>query len=145
MGLLNPLIDAVLAITGTALVAILTVFFMVIGKLSNALDTSIFAPIRNTIRRIHIPVGIKIIFFLLLGSLIVTADHFYGKRFSQSDETIQFYQIVILDRSFWISQIALLFGGFFICLAMLYILGLILKVVNNLLDRRIRLTIVFSR
>jgi len=140
MDLLTQFIDAVLAIVKTALVAILTVFFMGISKLSDAIDQYIQAPIRRFIQKI--PISVKILFYLLLGLGIFAGDHLYGKQLFELDETIQFYRLSIEGQSYWVSVYALVLSGFFVGLAVLYSIGEILKALNYILDQPVRISVI---
>ncbi len=140
LGLLNPLIDAAAAIVKTALVAILTVFFMGISKLSDAIDMYIQEPIRRFIQKI--PISVKILFYLLLGLGIFAGDQLYGKQLFEFDETIQFYRLSIEGQSYWVSVYALVLSGFFVGLAVLYSIGEILKALNYILDQPVRISVI---
>ncbi len=143
LGLLTPLIDAVIAIVATAFVAILTVFFGYIGRLSDAIHNIIVNPVRSIIQKI--PISFKIVCYLLLGLGIFAGDQRFGKQLFEFDETIQFYRLSIEGQSYWVSLYALVLSGFFIGMAALYSIGVIWKALKFILDQPIRIFIVVHK
>lgn len=144
-GLLNPYIEVVLEILKYILDIILTPFFGFINWAGKKLDIHIRNPIQKAINKIHIPILMKALIYAILGSTVFALDHAYGIRIFQSDESFAMYPIEINGVKFWVSQIALWLGGFFIGLALLYTLSEAMKVLNRLLDRRIQLNILIYR
>ena len=144
-GLLNPFIHAVLAILKTALVAILTLFFNVINSLSNVIYAKITKPVRKVTRRIHLPDLAKASIYLLIGAVVFYVDQLYGKRLFEVNETIPFYPIGIMDKSYWVSGYAFWTGGFSLFLASWNILKVILGSLNLLLDHPMRISIVVQK
>jgi hypothetical protein len=144
-GLLNPFIHIVLSIIACALEIVLTFFFGWIGKLSNVIEAKITKSIRRAIDRIHIPRLIKALMYFLVGTTVFILDYLYGKILFNYDETIPFYHYYFFGKSYWMSSYAIIIGGFFILVSAMYVLGVILRGLNKLLDRPIRVSIVVQK
>lgn len=144
LGLLNPFINACLAIIKCALEVILTFFFSGISALSNKIERRITFPIRRIKQRIHIHPIIKAGFYLTIGFSIFVLDHFYATKIYAEDET-KFYNFILQGKTYWITEEALSIGGFFIFIGTLYLAGVVLKALNQLLDRPIRISIVLQK
>ena len=82
LGLLDPYINAMLAIIKCALVAALTLFI---------------GPLRKILKRIHIPTIGKAAIFLLLGASIFVWDHFYATKIYAEDQAV-FYDFIIFGK-----------------------------------------------
>jgi hypothetical protein len=141
-GLLNPYINVTFAIIRCAIESTLTLFFKPISVVSNSIEQKITKPIRRITNSIHIPKPLKALFYLCCGVGIFYADQKYGKTMFNLDETIRFYQVAIMNKSYWVSEYAIWVGGFCIGLASLYILVEIFRGLNKLLDHPIGITVV---
>lgn len=144
LGLLNPFINASLAIIKCALEVILTFFFSCISALSNEIERRITLPIRRIKQRIHIHPLIKAGFYLTIGFSVFVLDHFYATKIYAEDET-KFYDFVIGGNKYWVTEEALSIGGFFIFIGSLYLVGVVLRALNQLLDHPIRISIVLQK
>lgn len=144
LGLLNPFIDSAAAIVKCAFSTVFFFFFDPIMKLINKLNRKILKPIHHTIQQIHIPKVMKAVFYLSFGIGIVILDQLYATKIFAEDETT-FYDIVFQGKKYWITQVALLWGGIFFGLGALYAIDLILSGIYKLFDRRIRVSIVVHK
>lgn len=136
LGLLTPFIEAAVAIVCTA-ISVLFDFFIqpliIVGQ-------NLIRPIR----RILAPVWVKIPVYLILGVGIFVLDHFYNTKIFAEDE-LTFHRIVLMDRVFWVTEIAAWTGGSFIVLFTLYFVDEILKFINWLINRPIHISIVIQK
>lgn len=142
-GLLNPFIDAVGAITRCAIESTLTVFFWPINAINKTIDKRIRLPIQKFHKRI--PPWIVTCWYLLLGISIFGLDQIWGTRIFNVDETTPFYPIDIMKKQYWISFYAITFGGWFMLLVVLRVLGSILSWTVRLLDKNFKLNILIYR
>lgn len=148
--LLNPFIDAAIAIVKCALVVILTFFFKCVGIVYAMLAKTIGDPIRKVTQRIHIrihihiPLAMKIFVYFMVGVGFFVLDHFYGTKIYEADETT-FYHVVFQGTTYWITQQGLVIGGFFVVLATLITIGEIWSAIDNLLSRPIRISVVIQK
>jgi len=143
--LLNPFINAVLAILACTFDVLLTFFFGPIGWAGNKIDKHISGPIRKATIKIHVPTLVKALIYAVLGVAVFALDHVYGVRIFQSDESFAMYPIEINGVKFWVSEVALWIGGFFIGLSILYTVNEILRGLNRLLDRTVQISFLFYR
>jgi len=135
-GLLNPFIEAAVAIVMTAVVTIAGFFLDPVIAITRA--------ILRPIRRILTPVWVKIPVYLILGAGIFVLDHYYNTKVFAEDETT-FYRLVIADRVFWVTSIAFWSGSFLLLLSAWYILKVILRGLNRLLDRPIHISVIVQK
>ncbi len=144
LGILNPFIDAALAIIGCALEIILTFFFGYISKASNVIEKKITNPVRSVTKRIHIPSLVVATIYFLIGAAVFVLDHFYATKIYAEDATT-FYPFIFQGTKYWATKEALQFGGFFMFLSACYALGVLLRGLDKLLNRQIRISIVINR
>lgn len=142
--LLNPFIDSAIAIVKCALYVLLSFFVGCVDKVGNVLEKKIGDPIRNVIQRIHIPLFVKVVLYFTVGVGIFVLDHVYGTKIYEADETT-FYHVFFRGTTYWITEAGLVIGGFFIGLATLLVLIEILKKIDNLLSRPIRISVVIQK
>ena len=141
-GRLNPFLDIVFAIIKCAIEAVLRLLFGWIGRVSHKIEEKIITPIR---KNVHIPLLIMAEVSLLIGSLVFYLDHIYEKRIFEADESVRFYHVKFLGGTYWVTQTALFIGGFFIGLFVLYVLKMILRGLNRLLDHPVHISITVHR
>jgi hypothetical protein len=144
-GLLNQFLKNVLSIVACALDILFSFFFGYINKLSNVIDNRVTKPVRRVKSRIHIPRIVKALIYFLLGTGIFILDYFYGKALFNADETIPFYHVSALGRSYWISEYATILGGIFIFLGAINLLGVLLKALFTFLDYPVSISIAIFR
>lgn len=144
LGLLNPYIDAILGILKCAFGVLLNFLADGIFKLVFLINRILVKPIRKMIQKIHIPTVIKGVIFLALGISIFALDHFYATKIYAEDQTT-FYDFIIFGKKYWVTQVALMYGGIFIFLASLYFLKVILQLLNKMLDHPLDISIVFYK
>lgn len=113
-------------------------------KLNKSIEKTIIRPIHHAVQQIHIPKMMKAIFYLSLGIGIVILDQLYATKILAEDQA-EFYNIVFRGKKYWITQVALLWGGIFFGLGTLYAIDLILSGINKLLDRSVRVSIIVHR
>lgn len=143
--LLNPFIDAVLAILGCAFEMLVTFFFLPIKWADKQITIHITQPILKLISRIHIPELLKHIVYTCLGVCVFYLDHRYNVQLFEYNETFAIYPFQILESKIWVSEFALLIGGFFFFLPFFYLLGKITHLLNWLLDRTMCINILVYR
>lgn len=131
LGLLNPFIEATVSIIMTAIMVILTFLFGWIGKLP--------------MWRLHFPPVVKMFIYFFIGASVFYLDHIFGKQLFELDETIPYYPVSIHGVSLWVSGYAYTIGGFFIFLSACYLVGIILRGLNRLLDHPMRITVVINK
>ena len=136
-GYLNSFIKTILNIVGPA-------FFIPLSFFISFITNHIVKPIKNFIRRIHIPHGIKIVLYLLIGMGILVFDHFYSTSFFEADETT-FYHFIFQGTTYWITKEGLTFGGFFVGLGVLLLLIQILEGINKILSIPIHISIIIRK
>lgn len=136
-GLLNPFIKAAASIIFTALLVLFKFFFGWIGI--------VLVKITKPFRNIHFPPFVKALLYFLFGAMFFVLDQIYGKQLFELDETILFYHVHIGGWSFWISKYAIMIGGFFIFISACYMIGIILRGLNKLLDHPVHISIVINR
>lgn len=137
LGLLNTFIKNSFSIIGCAFSVLLTFFF-------SCLNRFFIKPVRKIIQSIHIPLGIKIVFYLLIGIGIFVLDHMYGTTFYEMDETT-FHHFLFQGKTYWITEQALYIGGFFIGLGLFLTLVQFLKALFTFLDKPISLVFTFQK
>lgn len=142
--LLNPFIDAAIAIMMCALYVILSFFFGSVEKVYNLVKRKTVDPIRNIIQRIHIPLLVKVFIYFIIGVGIFVLDQLYGTKIYEADETT-FYHVLFRGTTYWITQAGLIIGGFFIGLATLIVIIELWKAIDNLLSRPIRISVVIQK
>ncbi|MBP9814236.1 hypothetical protein KBC80_03515 [Candidatus Woesebacteria bacterium] len=142
-GLLNPFIDAVLAIVKCAIDSILTLFFRPIHKLSDALDKRIRLPIRKFKQRFSFKVVTRIYF--TLGILVLYVDHLLATRIFNMDETALYFPMVIYEKTYWVSLYALLASGWLIFAAELRFVGQLFTWFGNLFDKDFQVNILIYK
>ena len=143
MGLLNPFINTVVAITKCAIESTLTVFFWPITRLSNFIDKRIRLPIRKFKQRFSFKMITRIYF--TLGILILYIDHLLATRIFNVDETALYFPIFIYEKTYWVSLYALLASGWLIFAAELRFVGQIFTWFGNLFDKDIKLNILIYK
>ncbi len=136
-GYLNSFIKNILNIVGPA-------FFIPLSFFISFITNHIVKPIKNFIRRIHIPHSIKIVLYLLIGMGILVFDHFYGTSFFEADETT-FYHFIFQGTTYWVTQEALIIGGFFISIGAFLLLMEILEGINKILSIPIHISIIIKK
>lgn len=141
--LLNPIIDAALAILGCAIETILTFLMIPVGWTANRIEKHITVPVHNVTKRIHIPAIIKALVWALAAGIVLYMDQKYGKSWFTSDETFAMYPITVDETKFWVSELALWSGGFCLFLSAIYILDVVIAAFNAVFDRTIQLDIAF--
>jgi hypothetical protein len=144
-GLLNPFIDAVIAIVKCAVTVIFSALFESINKATKIYDANITQQIQKFKNRHQLSTLAKALIFFSFGVAVLILDQIYGRKFFNYDETIPFYPIIIQNHTYWISKYALLFGGCFIGISSLYFIGEILSKINKLLNHPIRISIVIYK
>jgi hypothetical protein len=101
-------------------------------------------PIQHVFKRIHIPIGIKIVLYFLIGIGILLFDHFYGTTIYEADETT-FYRFIIQGVTYWVTKEGLIFGGFFIGVGLLLLLMKVLEFINKILSTPIHISITIRK
>lgn len=135
-GLLNPFLEAAFSIVITGLFVVVSFFLNPFISLARS--------VTHFLRKIFRPVWVKIIVYSFLGIGIIVLDHFYATTIYAEDETV-FYHYIILGKTYWITQAAFRIGGFFLFLDAIYILDVILKGLNKLLNHPMRISIVVQK
>lgn len=135
-GYLNSFIKNILNIVGPA-------FFIPLSFFISFITNHIVKPIKNFIHRIHIPHGIKIVLYLLIGMGILVFDHFYATTLFEADETT-FYHFIFQGTTYWVTQEALIIGGFFISIGAFLLLMEILEGINKILSIPIHISIIIK-
>lgn len=143
--LLNPFIDAILAILGCAFEIIVTFLMLPISWTAKKIDIYISQPIHRLKKRIHIPVIVTAGFYACIGIGILLLDHKYSIQLFAYNETFPIYPIQIHGMKFWVSEYALWAGGFCFLFSSFYLLEEILKILNKLLDHTVNLNIIFYK
>jgi len=138
-GLLNPFVDASLSIIKTALLVLLKFLFLSIGWVLKP-----FEPLFRFLGKIWSKTFIQIITYLLIGVGIFAFDHFYALKFFDMDETM-FYSFVIYGKKYWVTNLAIFFGGFFLSAAFLGLFSILVKTVMHILDQPFHIHVVVER
>lgn len=133
MGYLNTFVKNVFTIIALAIEAFLTL-----------LNQILISPLGKLWRKIHIPYWMKMLCNFIVGISIFLLDHFYAIKLFEMDGTT-FYRFEIKTYVFWVSDYALWVGGFFLIIGSLRLLNIILKEIDYLLNRNIRLIIEVRR
>ncbi|MFZ2025421.1 MAG: hypothetical protein WAV51_04005 [Microgenomates group bacterium] len=136
-GYLNTLISNILRIIKSAIIIPISSFISFI-------HTFFIKPIIKIIRRIHLPLGIKIVLYFLIGIGILTLDHFYGTTLFEADETT-FYHFIFQGTTYWVTQEALIIGGFFLGIGVFLLLMEILEGINKILSTPIHISIIIKK
>jgi hypothetical protein len=144
LGYLNTFLKNVFAIIGCALYVMLSPFVAYVGRVCAALKRNIYHPIQKRIQRIHIPLGIRIVIYLMLGVGILALDYFYNTKIYEADETI-FYHAIFQGKTYWITKNGLIIGGFFLGLAVLLFLIEVLTIIDRFISRPISLFITIQK
>lgn len=139
-GLLNPFVKAVFSIVVCALDILFTFFFGRIGKLSNVIENKITKPYR----KIHFPPLFKALLYFSVGVLIWVLDNKYATSLYAEDQAT-FYPFVITGKKYWITENGFFIGGFFVFLSAMYVLGVVLRALNKLLNQPIQISIVVNK
>ena len=142
-GYLTPFLNAVGAIIRCAIESTLTVFFWPINAINKTIDKRIRLPIQKFRKRI--PPWIITCWYLLLSVSIFGLDQIWGTRIFNLDETTPFYPVDIMKKQYWISFYAIVFGGWFMLLVVLRVLGVIFNWIGRLLDKNFKLNILIYR
>jgi len=96
------------------------------------------------LKKIHIPLGIKIVLYIVIGIGILVLDHFYGTTIYEADETT-FYHFFFQETTYWITKEALVIGGFFIVIGVFLLLMEILECINKILSTPIHISIIIKK
>ncbi|MFH0749494.1 MAG: hypothetical protein V1917_01090 [Candidatus Gottesmanbacteria bacterium] len=143
-GYLHTFIKHTLAIIRCAFSVILSPFIRYFYVVYPVLKRNIYDPIRKAIHRIHIPLGIRIITYLILGIGILALDYFYNTKIFEADETT-FYHAVFQGKTYWMTKNGLIVGGFFFCLGLFLFLMELLRVINTFISRPISIFITIQK
>ena len=136
-GYLNSFIKNILNIVGPA-------FFIPLSFFVSFITNHIVKPIKTFITHIHIPLGIKIVLYIVIGMGILVFDHFYGTTIYEADETT-FYHFIFQGTTYWITKEGLIFGGFFIGIGLFLLLMEILEGINKILSIPIHISIIIKK
>ncbi len=128
-GLLNPFIEAVVSIVVTCVITVVTFFLTPLIKTGQLIKQLID----------KIPLYIKGVLYVVIGSGVFVFDHYYNTKIFAEDQAT-FYPIGIMNKTYWVTETALWIGGFFLLLASSIVLKGIGSLFNYLFDRPIRIT-----
>jgi len=128
-GLLNPFIEAVVDIVITCITTVSAFFLTPLIKTGQR--------IKQLINKI--PLYIKGVLYVFIGSGVFVFDHYYNTKIFAEDQAT-FYPIGIMNKTYWVTETALWIGGFFLLLASYIVLKGIGSLFTYLFDRSIRIT-----
>ncbi len=142
-GLFNDFLKASISIVSCAFDVIFTnIFLGWVSRTRDAIAVHFTDPIHAFIDKI--PRGFKALFFTLLGYSIFVVDHLYNTKLFAEDETT-FYDIIIYGHKYWITDIALMYGGVILSYGLLYFFVLISEIILSITDRRVKFIMILRK
>jgi hypothetical protein len=142
-GLLNPFIDAVLAINKCAIDSILTLFFRPIHKLSDAIDKRIRLPIQAFIKRV--PTWVHMCGYIVVAIGIIALDQKYLLQIFNYDETMPYYPIHVFEKKYWISLVAIVGAGYCLMIPVFVTISAVMRWIGKLLDKDFQINILIYK
>lgn len=142
-GLLNPFINALLAIVKCAIESILTVFFRPISALSNAIDKRIRLPIQTFMKRI--PTWIHMCGYIVVAIGIIALDQKYLLQIFNYDETMPYYPIYVFEKKYWISLVAIVGAGYCLMVPAFVTISAVMRWFGRLLDKDFQVNILIYK
>lgn len=142
-GFFDQFVKAAISIVSCAFEVIFTnIFLGWVSRTREAIAVHITDPYHAFVSRI--PRGFKAMFFTLLGYSIFVLDHLYNTKLFAEDETT-FYDIIIYGHKYWITDIALMYGGVILSYGLLYFFVLISEIILSITDRRVKFIMILRK